>query len=128
MPLTERDRALCLIRQAQGHALQGGQTCSLAAINTAHRLVDRAADVGEDDPDTIGRHCTPAHLRAYEDYCLLRLGLVGPATRTLRNILEGARRDGDLAEVGGVDVRGTVSQRVGQLNQQTQALLQSARV
>ncbi|GHJ11250.1 hypothetical protein TPA0907_56170 [Micromonospora humidisoli] len=89
VPLTDRDRALCLIRQAQGHALQGDQTRSLAAINAAHRLVDRAAQVGEDDPDTIGRHCTLAYLRAYEGYCLLRLGLVGPAARTLKDILEG---------------------------------------
>jgi tetratricopeptide (TPR) repeat protein len=89
MPLTDRDRALCLIRQAQGHALQGDQTRSLAALNAAHRLVGRAAEVGEDDPDTIGRHCTLAYLRAYEGYCLLRLGLVGPAARTLKEILEG---------------------------------------
>ncbi|MFE7872710.1 helix-turn-helix domain-containing protein [Micromonospora humida] len=89
VPLTDRDRALCLIRQAQGHALGGDQTRSLAALNAAHRLVDRAAEAGEDDPDTIGRHCTLAYLRAYEGYCLLRLGLVGPAARTLKEILEG---------------------------------------
>ncbi|MFI7438050.1 helix-turn-helix domain-containing protein [Micromonospora haikouensis] len=87
--LTDRDRALCLIRQAQGHALRGDGTRSLAAINAAHRLIDRAADVGADDADTIGRHCTLAYLRAYEGYCLLRLGQVDAAARTLEEVLSG---------------------------------------
>ncbi|MGC4855997.1 helix-turn-helix domain-containing protein, partial [Micromonospora sp. DT4] len=87
--LTDRDRALCLIRQAQGHALRGDQTRSLAAIKAAHRLIDRAADIGADDPDTIGRHCTLAYLRAHEGYCLLRLGQVDAAAHALEDVLDG---------------------------------------
>jgi transcriptional regulator with XRE-family HTH domain/tetratricopeptide (TPR) repeat protein len=87
--LTDRDRALCLIRQAQGHALRGDQTRSLAAIKAAHRLIDRAADIGVDDADTIGRHCTLAYLRAHEGYCLLRLGRADAAAHALEEVLDG---------------------------------------
>ncbi|MEQ4300377.1 helix-turn-helix domain-containing protein [Plantactinospora sp. B6F1] len=87
--LTDRDRALCLIRQAQGHALRGDQSRSLVAIKAAHRLIDRAADVGADDSDTIGRHCTLAYLRAHEGYCLLRLGRAEAAVRALEEVLAG---------------------------------------
>ncbi|MFK3980572.1 hypothetical protein ACI2K4_09385 [Micromonospora sp. NPDC050397] len=87
--LTDRDRGLCLIRQAQGHALRGDQMRSLAAIKAAHRLIDHAADVGTDDPDTIGRHCTLAYLRAHEGYCLLRLGRAEVAARALEEVLNG---------------------------------------
>ncbi|WP_231931684.1 helix-turn-helix domain-containing protein [Micromonospora echinospora] len=87
--LADRDRALCLIRQAQGHALLGDQPRSLTALKIAHKLIDRAASVGADDSDTIGRHCTLAYLRAHEGYCLLRLGQAKAAARALEEVLDG---------------------------------------
>lgn len=87
--LTDRDRALCLIRQAQGHALRGDQPRSLTALKAAHKLVDQAAGVGADDSYTIGRHCTLAYLRAHQGYCLLRLGQARAATQALEVVLDG---------------------------------------
>ncbi|MFV2008568.1 MULTISPECIES: helix-turn-helix domain-containing protein [unclassified Micromonospora] len=87
VPLTDRDRALCLIRQAQGHALRNERLRSLSAIKTAHQLVSRSMGNTADDPDTIGRHCTHAYLRAHEGYCLLQLGHAAAATETLETVL-----------------------------------------
>ncbi|ROO60384.1 helix-turn-helix protein [Micromonospora sp. Llam0] len=87
VPLTDRDRALCLIRQAQGHAIRNDQPRSLTAIKAAHQLVDRSTGHTADDPDTIGRHCTHAYLRAHEGYCLLQLGHAAAATDTLETVL-----------------------------------------
>ncbi|QOC89677.1 helix-turn-helix transcriptional regulator [Micromonospora craniellae] len=89
VPLTDRDRALCLIRQAQGHALRGDRPRSLTAITAARELVDRATGDVADDADTIGRHCTDAYLRAHEGYCLLRLGQARAAVDVLEDVLNG---------------------------------------
>ncbi|GAA3393311.1 hypothetical protein GCM10020369_58370 [Cryptosporangium minutisporangium] len=72
--LSRRDRALCAIRQAQGHALRHDQKRCSAAFAHAHRLVDQAAEVDVDDPNTIGAHASRQYLAAYESYCLLLLG------------------------------------------------------
>jgi len=88
--LTDRDRALCAIRQAQGHALGADRVACAAAIKTAYRLVARADDTGVDeDPDTIGRHCGLPYVQAHEAYCQLRLGHPADAVRILEEIVTG---------------------------------------
>jgi DNA-binding XRE family transcriptional regulator len=88
-PLTDRDHALCVVRQAQGHALRGDRDACSGALKTAHRLARRAERVPiDDDPDTIGRHCTYGYIRAHEGYCLLRLGRAGEAVRLLESVLD----------------------------------------
>jgi hypothetical protein len=73
--LTDRDRALCAVRQAQGHALAGDRTAAGTAIKTAYQLVARADEAAQDDdPATIGRHCVRGYVQAHEAYCELRLG------------------------------------------------------
>ena len=100
--LTDRDRALCAIRQAQGHALGANRDACSAAIKTAYRLVARADDSGVDeDPDTIGRHCGRPYVHAHEAHCQLRLGHPADAIRILEEILTGwpadYRQDESLA-------------------------------
>jgi len=86
--LTDRDRALCAIRQAQGHALGRDRAACAAAIKTAYRLVARADNKGVDaDPDTIGRHCTRPYVQAHEAYCELRLGRPHDTIRILEESL-----------------------------------------
>ncbi len=88
--LTDRDRALCAIRQAQGHALGANRDACAAAIKTAYRLVARADDTGADeDPHTIGRHCGRPYVQAHEAYCQLRLGHPADAVSILEGILTG---------------------------------------
>jgi len=87
--LTDRDRALCAVRQAQGHALQGDRHACSIAIKTAYRLIVRAGASGPagDDPDTIGAHCSLPYVRAHEAYCTLRLGRAPDAVRILEDVL-----------------------------------------
>jgi len=88
--LTDRDRALCVVRQAQGHALRGDRDACSSALKAAHRLAVRAERVPiDDDPGTIGRHCTHAYIQAHEGYCLLRLGKGQQAARVLDAVLKG---------------------------------------
>lgn len=88
--LTDRDRALCVVRQAQGHALRGDRDACSVALKSAHRLAVRAERVPiDDDPGTIGRHCTHAYVQAHEGYCLLRLGSGRQAARVLDAVLDG---------------------------------------
>jgi len=86
--LTRRDRALCAIRRAQGHALETDRGACAAAIKTAYQLVAQADDTGiDEDPDTIGRHCVLAYVQAHEAYCHLRLGHPADAVHILEEIL-----------------------------------------
>jgi hypothetical protein len=88
--LTDRDRALCAIREAQGHALRGDRPTCATAIKTAYRLVARADDTDVDaDPRTIGRHCVRPYVQAHEAYCQLRLGHAADAVSILEEILPG---------------------------------------
>jgi transcriptional regulator with XRE-family HTH domain len=88
--LTDRDRALCAIRQAQGHALRANRGACADAIKTAYRLVARADDTGVDeDPQTIGRHCGRPYVQAHEACCQLRLGHPSDAVSILEEILTG---------------------------------------
>jgi hypothetical protein len=88
-PLTDRDLALCVVRQAQGHALRGDRAACSSALKTAHRLAVRAERIPiDDDPDTIGRHCTRAYIQAHVGYCLLQLGKAGEAARALDAVLD----------------------------------------
>ena len=87
--LMDRDRALCAVRQAQGHALQGDRHACSTAIKTAYRLIVRAGASGhaDDDPDTIGAHCSLPYVRAHEAYCALRLGRAPDAVGILEDVL-----------------------------------------
>jgi hypothetical protein len=86
--LTDRDRALCAIRQAQGQALAGNRAACAEAIKAAYRLVARADNTGADgDPDTIGRHCIRPYVQAHQAYCELRLGHATDAVTILEEIL-----------------------------------------
>lgn len=88
--LSERDRALCALREAHGHALSGeGRDCA-TAIDRAYQLVSRAEDRSDgDDPGTIGRHCVPAYVQAHEGYCSFCLGKPGTAVAILSDALAG---------------------------------------
>jgi tetratricopeptide (TPR) repeat protein len=87
--LSDRDRALCAIREAQGHALRGDRRACSTAIKTAYRLIARAGTSGplNDDPDTIGTHCGLPYVRAHEAYCALRLGRALDAVQILEDVL-----------------------------------------
>ncbi|MFE4831232.1 hypothetical protein [Streptomyces sp. NPDC056672] len=80
---SHRDRALCAVRLAQGHALTGDSRLCSKAIRMAHQLVAQADELSDDDTATIGRHCVPAYVQAHEAYCRLLLGHPRQASRLL---------------------------------------------
>ncbi|EIV93870.1 helix-turn-helix transcriptional regulator [Frankia sp. QA3] len=75
--------ALCLVRQAHGHALNRDATASRAAIRQADLLL---ASV-EPDPDPLDGHCTDLYVAAYEGRCRLLLGDLDGSTRILEEVL-----------------------------------------
>ena len=86
--VSSRDVALCKVREAQGLALAGDDKGCRAAIDSAIRLVNQAdATCVDDDPRTIGRHCTPAYVHAHSGYCRLLLNETPEAIRTLHESL-----------------------------------------
>jgi hypothetical protein len=85
--------ALCLVRQAHGHALNRDAAASRAAVRQAVRLLAGAAP----DPDPLDGHCTDLYVAAYEGRCRLLLGDLDGATRSLEEVLaawpDGLRQD-----------------------------------
>ncbi|WP_322753665.1 helix-turn-helix transcriptional regulator [Frankia sp. Cas3] len=85
--------ALCLVRQAHGHALNRDAAASRAAVRQAVRLLAGA----EVDPDPLDGHCTDLYVAAYEGRCRLLLGDLDGATRMLEEVLanwpDGLRQD-----------------------------------
>jgi len=82
--VSDRDRALSAVRQAQGHALAGESRPCYRAIETAYQLVARADEFGAgDDLSTIGHHCVRAYVQAHEAYCRLLLGHSREASQLL---------------------------------------------
>lgn len=98
--LADRDRALSFVRQAQGHALAGDVARSAASMARAYRLVAHAEDHDE-QPGTIGGHCTSFYLTAHEGHCQLLAGRAEQAVATLEGVLDDwppmYRRDEALA-------------------------------
>jgi tetratricopeptide (TPR) repeat protein len=98
---SDRDRALCAVREAQAHALVGERGSCRVALKAAYSLVTRADQTGADEnPATIGRHCGVAYVQAHEAYCELRLGNYPAAARLLEEALaawpEAYRQDRSL--------------------------------
>lgn len=88
--LSLRDRALCAIRTAQGHALGNNRAACRTALHLAYQLVT-AADAGDASEElTIGRHCGTAYVAAHEGYCHLHLGRPDDAIAVLRDVLSGS--------------------------------------
>ncbi|WP_261555864.1 hypothetical protein [Frankia tisae] len=85
--------ALCLVRQAHGHALNRDAAASRAAVRQAVRLLAGA----EPNPDPLDSHCTDLYVAAYEGRCRLLLGDLDGATRMLGEVLtawpDGLRQD-----------------------------------
>ena len=100
--ITERDRALCRVREAQARALAGDGKGFRKAIDAAYRTAEKAdmLDV-DDDPRTVGRHCTMTYVAAHEGLGRLHLddaaGAVGTIGDALRGWPEAYRQDAGLA-------------------------------
>jgi tetratricopeptide (TPR) repeat protein len=80
--------ALAAVRQAEGHALDQDEAACRRSLDQAHDLAAHAAQ----DPDApwdgdLGRHCTPAYVRAHEAHCWLRLRQPGRAISLLEQLL-----------------------------------------
>ncbi|WP_409074183.1 helix-turn-helix domain-containing protein [Micromonospora chalcea] len=90
-PLTT---ALCLVREAEAHALADDATACHESIDLALRLVSTVQDTA----DHLGGHCTVNYVRAYEARCRQVLGESAAATRVYEEILAGWRHDGRLDE------------------------------
>ncbi|WP_242606693.1 hypothetical protein [Protofrankia symbiont of Coriaria ruscifolia] len=75
--------ALCLVRQAHGHALNRDTAASRAAVRQAVRLLAGA----ERDPDPLDGHCTDLYVAAYEGHCRRLVGDLDGATRLLGEVL-----------------------------------------
>ncbi|MFE7114467.1 hypothetical protein ACFU99_03465 [Streptomyces sp. NPDC057654] len=85
---SDRDRALCAVRQAQGYALAGDSRACQAAIQLAYELVAQADEVdADDDPRTIGHHCGQAYIQAHEAHCQLLLRQPRKASELLQRVL-----------------------------------------
>lgn len=78
-----RTTALCLVRQAHGHALMRDPRASRSAVRRAARLVDNSADYG----DPLDAHCTHLYIEGYEGLCRLLLGDNHGAVQVLETVL-----------------------------------------
>jgi transcriptional regulator with XRE-family HTH domain len=88
-----RTTALCLVRQAHGHALNRDAGASRTALGQAVRLLAGT----EPEPDPLDGHCTDLYLAAHEGHCRRLLGDLDGATRILDEVLavcpDGTRQD-----------------------------------
>lgn len=74
---------------AQGQVLSGDDDACSTAIDDAYRLVMHTDRTGVDeDPATIGRHCTHRYVQAHHGYCWLQLGKPRDAASALEDALE----------------------------------------
>ena len=91
--LPPRTSALCLVREAEGHAMADDAVASRESINLAIRLVSAP----EDTVDDLGGHCTVEYVRASEARCRQLLGESAAATRAYEEVLlcwpQGGRLD-----------------------------------
>lgn len=92
--LPPRVQALCLVREAEGHALTFDATASRHSINKALHLVAHLREA----PDELGGHCTLDYVRASEARCRQLLGENAAAMRTYEEVLAGYPRGGRLDE------------------------------
>jgi hypothetical protein len=93
-PLPPRTSALCLVREAEAHALDDDAAASRECIELAFRLVSGP----EDTADYLGGHCTVDYVRASEARCRQLLGESGAATKAYEEVLAGWPREGRLDE------------------------------
>lgn len=92
--LPPRVLALCLVREAEGHALADDAAASRESIDRALRLISSL----EDTSDDLGGHCTVDYVRASEARCRQLLGESAAAMRTYEEVLAGCPQDGRLDE------------------------------
>lgn len=92
--LPPRTSALCLIREAEAHALADDAPASRANIDLALRLVAEPTD----GSDHLGGHCTVDYVRASEARCRQMLGESAAATRTYEEVLAAWPAEGRLDE------------------------------
>lgn len=92
--LPPRVLALCLVREAEGHALADDATASQENIDKALHLVSSLDDAA----DELGGHCTIDYVRASEARCRQLLGESAAAMRAYEEVLAGCPRDGRLDE------------------------------
>lgn len=86
--ITSRDIALCKVREAHGLAIAGNGKDFRGLIDTALKLVLQAdATSVDDDPRTLGQHCTQAYVLAHLGYCQLLSGDTAGAIEALTNAL-----------------------------------------
>ena len=93
-PLPPRTSALCLVREAEAHALAGDAVASREMIDQALRLVSRPSD----SADPLGGHCTVDYVRAYEARCRQMLGESAAAMKVYEEVLADWPQDGRLDE------------------------------
>jgi hypothetical protein len=91
--LPPRVLALCLVREAEGHALADDATASRQRIGQALSLIASLEDTVE-----LGGHCTVDYVRASEARCRHLLGESAAAIWTYEEILAGRPQDGRLDE------------------------------
>ena len=92
--LPPRVLALCLVREAEGHALADNATASRQSIELALRL----ASAPPESVDELGGHCTVDYVRAGKARCWQLLGESAAAMRAYEEVLAGCPADGRLDE------------------------------
>ncbi|XVV13329.1 helix-turn-helix domain-containing protein [Actinoplanes sp. CA-131856] len=92
--LPPRTSALCLIREAEAHALADDAVASRESINRAHRFVAQPTDA----VDHLGGHCSADYVRASEARCRQMLGESAAASKTYEEVLAAWPPDGRLDE------------------------------
>jgi transcriptional regulator with XRE-family HTH domain len=92
--LPPRVLALCLVHEAEGHAMTDDATASRECIDKALGLI---CDL-QDTQDELGGHCTVDFVRASEARCRQTLGESAAAARTYEDVLAVCSREGRLDE------------------------------
>ena len=92
--LPPRVVVLCLVREAEGHALADDASASRQCINEALRLVSGLDGMG----DGLGDHVTPDYVQAVEARCHQLLGESTAALRTYEQVLAHCPPEGRLDE------------------------------
>jgi tetratricopeptide (TPR) repeat protein len=118
-------RALVAVRQAEGHALRQDEAACRHALERAHDLVQHAPTGGTSPWEgDLGRHATPAYVRAHEAHCWLRLEQPTRAVSLFEETLAGwptsYRQDEALH-------RGRLAQAYAVLGDAQQAVIQADR-
>lgn len=92
--LPPRTSALCLVREAEGHALEGDAVACHASIEQALRLVGAAPDSASE----LAGHCTAHYVWACEARCRQILGDSRIAAQSYEEVLADCPHDARLDE------------------------------